>query len=54
MTDAHLRDEVMTLFLAGQETTALALSWTWYLLALHPRPRTSWSSSCVARSAIGR
>ena len=39
MTDAQLRDEVMTLFLAGQETTALALSWTWYLLAEHPRSR---------------
>jgi cytochrome P450 len=37
MTDAQLRDEVMTLFLAGQETTALALSWTWYLLAGHPK-----------------
>lgn len=36
MTDAQLRDEVMTLFLAGHETTALALSWSWYLLALHP------------------
>jgi cytochrome P450 len=33
MTDSQLRDEVMTLFLAGHETTALALSWTWYLLA---------------------
>jgi cytochrome P450 len=36
MTDAQLRDEVMTLFLAGQETTALALSWGWYLLCQHP------------------
>ena len=36
MSDAQLRDEVMTLFLAGHETTALALSWTWYLLATHP------------------
>jgi cytochrome P450 len=36
MTDKQLRDEVMTLFLAGHETTALALSWTWYLLALNP------------------
>ena len=26
----------MTLFLAGHETTAVALSWTWYLLAQHP------------------
>jgi cytochrome P450 len=36
MTDAQLRDEVMTLFLAGHETTALALSWSWFLLALNP------------------
>jgi cytochrome P450 len=33
MTDRQLRDEVITLFLAGHETTALALSWTWWLLA---------------------
>ena len=36
MTDRQLRDELMTLFLAGHETTAVALSWTWYLLAQHP------------------
>jgi cytochrome P450 len=36
MTDKQLRDEVMTLFLAGHETTALALTWSWYLLAKHP------------------
>jgi cytochrome P450 len=36
MTDRQLRDEVMTMFLAGHETTANALSWTWYLLAKHP------------------
>jgi cytochrome P450 len=36
MTDTQLRDEVMTLFLAGHETTALALSWSWYLLATNP------------------
>ena len=30
--DDELRDEVMTIFLAGHETTASALSWTWYLL----------------------
>src|SRR5581483_9977868 len=36
MTDRQVRDEAMTLFLAGHETTALALSWTWYLLARHP------------------
>lgn len=37
MTDRQLRDEVMTLFLAGHETTALTLSWTWYLLAQSPQ-----------------
>src|SRR4051812_23800000 len=36
MTDTQLRDETMTLFLAGHETTANALAWTWYLLAQHP------------------
>ncbi len=36
MTDRQLRDEVMTLFLAGHETTAVALAWTWYLLAQNP------------------
>jgi cytochrome P450 len=36
MTDKQVRDEAMTLFLAGHETTANALSWTWYLLAQHP------------------
>jgi cytochrome P450 len=36
MTDRQLRDEVMTLFLAGHETTANALSWTLYLLAQNP------------------
>ncbi|WP_017655513.1 cytochrome P450 [Fortiea contorta] len=36
MSDRQLRDEVMTLFLAGHETTALTLSWTWYLLSQHP------------------
>jgi cytochrome P450 len=36
MSDRQLRDEVMTLFLAGHETTALTLSWAWYLLAQNP------------------
>jgi cytochrome P450 len=36
MTDRQLRDEVMTIFLAGHETTANALAWTWYLLAQNP------------------
>ena len=36
MSDLQLRDELMTLFLAGHETTANALTWTWYLLSQHP------------------
>ena len=36
MSDAQVRDEVLTLFLAGHETTALALSWTTLLLCQHP------------------
>ncbi len=36
MSDTQLRDEVMTLFLAGHETTALALSWACYLIAKNP------------------
>ena len=36
LSDAEVRDEVMTLFLAGHETTANALTWTWTLLAEHP------------------
>ncbi|MBS2019014.1 MAG: cytochrome P450 [Deltaproteobacteria bacterium] len=36
MSDKQLRDECLTLFLAGHETTAINLSWTWYLLSEHP------------------
>lgn len=36
MSDEQLRDEAMTIFLAGHETTANALTWTWYLLSEHP------------------
>jgi len=36
MTDGQLRDEVITLFLAGHETTANALTWTWALLGRNP------------------
>jgi cytochrome P450 len=36
MTDEQLRDETLTLFLAGHETTANALAWTWHLLGANP------------------
>jgi cytochrome P450 len=36
MSDKQVRDEAMTLFIAGHETTANALTWTWYLLSQYP------------------
>jgi cytochrome P450 len=36
LSDRELRDEIMTLFFAGHETTSHALTWTWYLLGRHP------------------
>lgn len=42
MTPTQLRDELMTLFIAGHDTTATALGWTWVLLAHHP--------ACYARA----
>ena len=36
LTDEQVRDEAMTLFVAGHETTAQAMSWSWYLLAQNP------------------
>ncbi|MBS0238955.1 MAG: cytochrome P450 [Proteobacteria bacterium] len=36
MSDQQLRDEAVTLYLAGYETTALTLTWSWYLLSQYP------------------
>ena len=36
MEPREVRDQVVTIFMAGHETTALALTWTWYLLSQHP------------------
>lgn len=41
MTPKQLRDETMTLFIAGHETTALLLAWTWYLLGENPAAEKS-------------
>lgn len=37
MSDEQVRDELITLFVAGHETTSNALTWTWYLLSQHPQ-----------------
>jgi len=39
MTDKQLRDECLTIFLAGHETTAINLVWTWLLLSRHPEEK---------------
>jgi cytochrome P450 len=39
MTDQQLRDEIITLYIAGHETTSNTLAWTWVLLAQHPSVR---------------
>jgi cytochrome P450 len=44
MTDEQVRDEALTLFLAGHETTAIALTWTWWLLARNPDAETGLQS----------
>jgi cytochrome P450 len=51
MTDRQVRDEAMTLFLAGHETTALTLSWAWYLLAQHPEAADNLAAE--VRSVLG-
>jgi cytochrome P450 len=40
MSDKELIDEVLTLIVAGHETTAAALTWTWYLISQHPAAQT--------------
>ena len=56
MTDEQLRDESLTLFTAGHETTANALSFTWYLLAQNPAggSRAARGAGRGARRAAGR
>ncbi|MGE1163094.1 cytochrome P450 [Peribacillus simplex] len=52
MTNHHLRDELMTIFLAGHETTANALSWALYALSLNPEIQSK--LFCEVDSIIGR
>ena len=37
LTDEEVRDETLSMLIAGHETTAHALTWTWYLLSQHPK-----------------
>jgi cytochrome P450 len=53
MTDAQVRDEAVILFLAGHETTALALTYSLYLLATHPECQQRLSGE-LARVLAGR
>ncbi len=53
MTNQQVRDEAMTLFVAGHETTANALAWTWYLLAQHPTVETKLLEE-INRALAGR
>jgi cytochrome P450 len=48
MSDRQLRDEVVTLLLAGHETTANALTWTWYLLSQNPEADARWRAELRA------
>jgi hypothetical protein len=48
MSDEQVRDEAVTLLLAGHETTANALAWSWYLLARHPAAEAALAQVIVA------
>jgi cytochrome P450 len=53
MTDKQVRDEALTLFLAGHETTANALTWTWYLLSQNPEAEARFHAE-IDRVLAGR
>ena len=53
MTDLQLRDEAMTIFLAGHETSANGLAWCWFLLAQHPEIEAQFHDE-VDRTLEGR
>jgi len=53
MTDEQVRDEALTLFLAGHETTADALTWVWYLLSQNPEAEAAFHAE-LDRVLAGR
>jgi enediyne biosynthesis protein E7 len=52
MGERELIDEVMTLIVAGHETTASALNWTWYLLSQHPQAQARLHAEIDAAAAV--
>ena len=58
MSDRLLRDEAMTLYLAGHETTAQTLTWTWYLLSQHRHVEeklvSEWQNTLAGKAPIAR
>jgi cytochrome P450 len=51
MTAREVRDQAITIFTAGHETTAMAMTWTWYLLSQHPAEEAKLHSEL--RSVLG-
>jgi cytochrome P450 len=51
MSDKELIDEVLTLIVAGHETTAAALTWTWYLISQHPEAQAQLQAESDALNA---
>jgi len=53
MSDKEMIDEVLTLIVAGHETTAAALTWTWYLVGTHPQAAEALQAEADASSEAG-
>jgi cytochrome P450 len=53
MSDKEMIDEVLTLIVAGHETTAAALTWTWYLVGTHPQAAEALQAEADASSDAG-
>ncbi len=53
LTETEVRDQLVTMFLAGHETTSQALTWTWYLLAEHPEVESKLHAE-LSRELSGR
>ena len=51
MSEKEMIDEVMTLIVAGHETTAAALTWTWYLIGQHPEAARQLEAEAGSRPA---